>query len=232
MIPNLPTHPAGQTRAGASRLDSCPDPTVLAALPASDAGDRAPILEHLSRCPECRAELAGSMRERDAPVPVSVPPEVRARVAGLVPTSEPISRTTRSRWLLAAAAVVAVGFGGLLLTSLPGREKAAVRSVAPLSGGLVLEAPADGATADSEETLFTWSPRADALRYRLVVVDASGRRVVETTTRGPSTAVSRIDLGDAAEVHWWVEARLGDGSVVTSTTHRLRLAPLPAPPDR
>jgi hypothetical protein len=117
---------------------------------------------------------------------------------------------------LAATLLVAVGLGRLALKSASDEEL--VRS-GDERGAVTLLAPATEVQAGAP-VLFAWRPVADARRYHLEVLNASGEVALEAETTDTSLTSEVAGRLAAGEYQWWVTA------LVSPASRRSELRPL------
>jgi hypothetical protein len=177
---------------------ACPEPDRIRSLIQGEGPEpeRMRLLDHVMRCPTCRDDF-----EMMRLVAGDPPHTVHART-GL---------TGRVRW--AASVVLLAGFGAGAW-ALYGPD----RTVTYRDEGespILLLSPTEGGPVTSAG--FVWRPVANAAEYRVEVFDDAGTALFTATTR--DTILPLPDgpvLDTAVTLHWWVTARLRDGSEIAS----------------
>jgi hypothetical protein len=142
----------------------------------------------------------------------------------LLRTAMAASRPARlavPRWAVAAAAVVLLTTGGLVVWRV-----ATPDSVLRGSGSNIeLTAPHDS-PAVSAPLVFAWRRVPRAVSYEIELVEGSGTLVhigtVQDTTWTPPESVH---LASGVEYRWWVRATLDDGTTIEAPPRRLVLSP-------
>jgi hypothetical protein len=141
---------------------------------------------------------------------------LRAAVAASRP-----ARIAVPRWAVAAAAVVLLATGGLVMVR-------AFRPENVLRGGestIELTAPHDS-PAVSAPLVFAWRRVPRAVSYEIELVEASGALVHLGTVRDTSwTLPESIHLSSGIEYRWWVRATREDGTTIEAPPRRLVLSP-------
>ena len=193
-----------RNRARADRA-SCPEPEALLALAERTGPEavRLAVLDHVMMCDQCRRELD----------------LLRAGVSAVgVPKVRPWYRSP-SLGLMAIAAVLLM-FAGVRLFVASGDLESGPR----LRGGSgiatypVESVPGGGAR-------LAWRPVVGVVSYRLEVLDAAGRAVVDSTMRDTSFVLADSLARSQSGLAWTVSAMLGDGSSASSLP-----APVVIPP--
>lgn len=214
--------------------------------------ERQRLVEHLSRCPSCRRQLAVH-QDLTAPIPLTdvVPTRLRQRAIELVdePSGSASARraTTESsaprhvarhghhagsaprrrQALLAAVAaslIAAAGLGAWLgLGELP--EPAETRSLAAAIAAPQLEDPVPRPNTRTVD--LRWSATPGAQRYRLTVIDGLGAPVREVDLDGDRReyALDLRPLPSDRDLHWRVQARFADGTALSSSIGALPQLP-------
>ncbi len=179
--------------------DACPSPDTLQAVATAPTGDGSQlvVLEHVATCAPCRRDF-DLLRTAYAAAPAAT------RAAAL------------PRWVpaVAAAAVIAVvslvtvrSGDDVVRGAQTGRPTVQLLTPARIGSGLRLQ----------------WHAVAQAVMYRVEVTDRDGNlafsaETADTVARAPA-------LVDTSMLRWSVEARLLDGSVLTSPLDSLRTPP-------
>jgi hypothetical protein len=139
----------------------------------------------------------------------------------------PQKEVKRSRRLypligLAAAAAIAVVF---IRPAAVNQLKAPVaterRGVADEADQVVLVSPLDAGEIKDRAQPLTWHA-VDGATYAIVITDASGNKVVQTTTSDTSLVLPEGVKADGT-YYWRVDANSPDGSSSTSGYHEFRL---------
>ena len=68
---------------------------------------------------------------------------------------------------------------------------------------------------------LAWRPTADAVSYRLEVIDEAGAALVDSTMRDTAFVLTDSLAKTQRTLSWTVSATLGDGSTVSSLPVRL-----------
>lgn len=176
----------------------CPSPEELDALAARRGAEEARLatLNHAMSCAECRRELDLLRAVQRAAPEVMWRPRV-----------------------FALAATLLLSAGALLIW------RAASNPVAgPLRGNaspVVLLEPAEGARLAAAPS-FAWRPTADAVGYRVEVLDAAGAvaatwTTTDTTLATPAGAITPAD----SAYRWRVVVELRTGGTISSGVRRL-----------
>lgn len=169
---------------------ACPEPEALLEL-VTRAGPeerRLETLDHVMACARCREEL-----------------EILRDVVGAAPPQR--SSATRILAMAASVAVLAgVGLGAWNL-----RTRTAPEPIYRAGGDEVaLVAPSEGAEFQGQ---LVWRSVEGAVQYRVEVFDASGEVVLTATTADTAlTITDSTSWPSGADLRWWVQARLRDGS--------------------
>ncbi len=183
----------------------CPSPEALQALVRREGAEeqRLQTLDHVMTCADCRADY-----------------DLLRSIEGAGRQLGATGRSSRRAWMmpaaLAATLLVAVGLGRLALQSASDDEL--VRS-GDERGAVTLLAPATEVQAGAP-VLFAWRPVADARRYHLEVLNASGEVALEAETTDTSLTSEVAGRLAAGEYQWWVTA------LVSPTSRRSELRPL------
>ena len=171
------------------RASTCPESEAMLALVRREGTEEARLatLDHVMSCSDCRSEL-DLLRSI----------ELAGAEAGAA------ARPGR-RWMgplaLAASVLLAVVVGRY---ALPGASEGDVMRSGAADRVTLLAPPAEAATGSP--LLFAWHPLAEASRYRLEVMDASGEVVLEAETADTAILLrSAADL-EPGEYQWWVGA--------------------------
>jgi hypothetical protein len=176
---------------------ACPSPEALQSTATAPRGDatQLAVLEHVATCAPCRQDF-NLLRTAHVAAP-------------------PARRVVLPRWIpaLAAAAVIAV----VSLVTLNTRDDVVRGGEGALPSVQLLPPTRVGAGVT-----LGWRSVAQAVTYRVEVTDDEGNVAFSTETA--DTTVVAPALGDAA-LRWAVEARLLDGSVLTSKTDALNVSP-------
>ena len=165
------------------------------------------VLDHATKCPACRRELALLHAVSSG--------ELRAAPRAMRDLSW-------RRWVptaLAASVVMAVGLAGF--AQLRNRlENEITRAGA--AGGLVLVSPANGAAVGVGLVQLVWRPIPEVMQYTVEVVATDGTVLVSSTTRD-TTFQATIAPTAVGENRWLVRAKLQDGSEQRSESWVLRV---------
>jgi hypothetical protein len=193
----LSARPAGRT--------VCPSPEALQALVRREGAEelRLRTLDHVMSCSDCRADY-DLLRSIDG----------AGRQLGAT------GRTSRRVWMmpvaLAATLLVAVGLGRLAFKSSSGDEL--VRSGEERGAVTLLSPPTEAQVG--MPVLFAWRPVADARRYHLEVLNASGEVALEAETTDTSITSDMARRLAPGDYQWWVNA------LVSPASRRSELRPL------
>lgn len=177
--------------------------TWLVAGPASPGARR--VQAHLAECEVCRGEA------------IEVSRLVRA------------DRRARQRpWLRAAAMTVAAASVALVvLLGRPSRPAppdivrssiaaATLRPIAPLGTMSLASGP----------VTFTWQPAAEAVEYRLTLLDSTGSVIWNHVTTDTVVVLPlAISLVRKTSYYWYVDALQSNGESTTSRSREFRLSP-------
>jgi hypothetical protein len=185
------------TTAAPATREHCPTPEVLqdAATTPRDTEAHRAVLEHVATCAPCRRDF-DLLRTAHLAAPAVV-------------------RAAMPRWIpaLAAAAVIAV----VSLVAIRSNEDV-VRGAPNRATTVQLLAPLRVASG----TQLQWRAVPQAVSYRVEVTDNEGNLAFSTETADTVTiAATRAD----ASLRWSVEARLLDGTVLTSALDTLPSLP-------
>jgi hypothetical protein len=179
--------------------EQCPSPEVLqqVATTPTGAASQLAVLEHVATCAPCRHDF-NLLRTANAAAPM------------------PAQSPALTRWIpaLAAAAVIAV----VSLVSTRSVDEV-VRGATNGRPTVQLLAPTRAATG----VQLQWHAVAQAVIYRVEVTDHEGNLAFSAET--VDTVALAPELFDASRLRWSVEARLLDGSVLTSPLDSLRAPP-------
>jgi len=180
---------------------SHPEPEALVALAERSGSEavRLEVLDHVMTCDACRRELD----------------LVRASLsaAGL-PRQRRWFRSPSIGIMAIAASLLIVAGVRLFSTSGDIETGSRLRGGSAVSTYPVRWLPTGAAG-------LSWRPTADAVGYRLEVIDAAGAALVDSTVRD-TTFVLADSLAKAPRtLSWTVTATLGDGSAVSSLPVRL-----------
>ena len=204
----------GLDASGGRKSEHCPAPDVMLALVRGEGDERERLatLDHVMACSECSREfelLRAIDRASAESASGGVPAATRV-------TPMPRSGSWRRYAPLALAASIIVAVGVILLDRDVERDvlRGDVTSVALV--GPQGEAQA-GLPID-----FTWRRIADALRYELEVLDATGN-VAYSATTADTTAMAPGASLKAGDYRWWVRASTGTGDQRVSEMRRLRV---------
>jgi hypothetical protein len=179
--------------------DDCPSPDALQTVATAPTGDTSQlaVLEHVATCAPCRRDF-DLLRTAHTAAPA-------------------VARTTAMpRWVpaLAAAAVIAVvsvvtirSGDDVFRGTQTGRPTVQLLTPARAESGMQLQ----------------WHAVAQAVMYRVEVTDQDGNLAFSAETA--DTVALAPNLLDASSLRWSVEARLLDGSVLTSPLDSLRTPP-------
>jgi hypothetical protein len=180
---------------------SHPEPEALVSLAERSGSDavRLEVLDHVMACDACRRELD----------------LVRASLsaAGL-PRQRSWFRSPSIGIMAIAASLLIVAGVRLLSTS------ADVETGPRLRGGsAVATYPVRWLPTGSAG--LAWRPTADAVSYRLEVIDEAGAALVDSTMRDTAFVLTDSLAKTQRTLSWTVSATLGDGSTVSSLPVRL-----------
>lgn len=177
--------------------EQCPPVDDLRRLVGREGGeaDRITTLDHVMTCAECRRdfELLRVVREARDRDPGIRGPRIGSR-------------------LLALAASVAVLFGVGFVWQL----NRGARTDIPRGGEseFLLVGPA-GTLVVGEPVEFTWRAAANAVRYRLEILDTAGALVFDASTVDTTIALDPADVLRVGEDYrWWVRGFTRDGGLV------------------
>lgn len=188
-----------QTASVPATRAECPSPETLQAVAGTPTGDASQlaVLEHVATCAPCRRDF-DLLRTAEAAAPAT------ARAA-VIPRWVPALAAAA---VIAVVSVVATRSGDDLVRGAPnGRPTVQLLSPSRAETGLQLQ----------------WHGVAQAVIYRVEVTDHEGNLAFSTETA--DTVVLAPNLLDATSLRWSVEARLLDGSVLTSPLDSLRTPP-------
>jgi hypothetical protein len=176
--------------------DACPTPEALQSVATEPRGDTAQlaVLEHVATCAPCRADFD------------------LLRTAHAAANDVTASVVSRPRWIpvLAAAAVIGV----ISLTVSRTRSDDVVRGAGGDSVGVQLIT----ASRSDSVTLLQWHAVPQAVSYRVEVTDASGSLAFSAET---ADTVSRVPAARGSALRWSVEAKMLDGTTLTSRVDTL-----------
>ncbi|HTK53799.1 MAG TPA: hypothetical protein VL308_18025 [Gemmatimonadaceae bacterium] len=180
---------------------SHPEPEALVALAERSGSEavRLEVLDHVMTCDACRRELD----------------LVRASLsaAGL-PRQRRWFRSPSIGIMAIAASLLIVAGVRLLSTSGDVETGSRLRGASAVSTYPVRWLPTGAAG-------LAWRPTADAVAYRLEVIDEAGAALVDSTVRDTSFVLSDSLAKAPRMLSWTVTATLGDGSTVSSLPVRL-----------
>jgi hypothetical protein len=163
---------------------------------AGSESERLALLEHVLRCPTCGPELDLLRAANEG-----------ARAAE--------RRMPATRWLaLAAAAILVIGFGGLILRGRSVTPAADVMRGRPHALSLIEPAAGDRIAAPVQ---VTWHAIDGATTYRVELLSTSGGLVAAWNTPDTSAAIpdsARVRANVQYDV--WVRATLADRTEVSS----------------
>ena len=176
---------------------ACPSPEALQSTATAPRGDatQLAVLEHVATCAPCRQDF-DLLRTAHQAAP-------------------PARRVTLPRWIpaLAAAAMIAV----VSLVTLNNPDDVVRGGESALPSVQLLPPTRAGAGVT-----LRWRSVEQVVTYRVEVTDDEGNVAFSTET--PDTTVVAPVLGDTT-LRWAVEARLLDGSMLTSKTDALHTSP-------
>ncbi len=177
--------------------EHCPSPEALQSAATTPLGDAQQriVLEHVATCAPCRRDF-DLLRTAHAAAPLA-------------------SRAAIPRWVPALAAAALIVVVSLVAfrdtdTVVRGGERAGT--------GVVLLPP----TRTTDGVTLRWGAVSQAVSYRVEVTDSEGNVAFSSET--PDTLLVAPSLQGTA-LRWSVEARLLDGSVLTSTLDTLNTSP-------
>jgi len=180
---------------------SHPEPEALVALAersGSEAG-RLEVLDHVMACDVCRRDLD----------------LVRASLSAAgMPRHRTWFRSPSVGIMAIAASLLLVAGVSLLSTSRDVETGPRLRGGSAVSTYPVRWLPAGAAG-------LAWRPTADAVSYRLEVIDETGSALVDSTTRDTSFVFADSLAKTQRALSWIVTATRGDGSTVSSLPVRL-----------
>jgi len=163
---------------------------------AGSESERLALLEHVLRCPSCGPELDLLRTAHEG-----------ARAAE--------RRTPATRWLaLAAAAILVIGLGGLILRGRSVTPAADVMRGRPQALSLIEPAAGDRIAAPVR---VTWHAIDGATSYRVELLSTNGQLVAAKNTPDTSAAIpdsARVRANAQYDV--WVRATLADRTEVSS----------------
>jgi hypothetical protein len=180
---------------------SHPEPEALVALAERSGSEaaRLQVLDHVMACDTCRRELD----------------LVRASLsAAAMPRQRTWFRSPSIGLMAIAASLLIVAGVRLLSTSADVETGARMRGGSAVSTYPVRRLP----TGDAG---LSWRPTADAVSYRLEVIDEAGTALVDSTMRDTSFVLADSLAKNQRGLSWTVTATLGDGSTVSSLPLRL-----------
>jgi hypothetical protein len=182
----------------------CVTPEQLLALVQREGAesDRLATLDHVMGCPACRREFDLLRAVESAGRRITQDPPVRS-----------IGRRLAS-FALAASLLLAVGVGLLV------RNRTAGDAVRGGKGPLTLLSP-DIYVPPGQEIIFAWRPVPGGSRYRIEVMDQSGKAIFSEVTRD-TTVIWRAGLPAGKQYQWWVRD-LTPGSGLVSPVRPLRV---------
>ncbi len=186
----------------------CVTPEAILSLVEGEDEEEARLrtLDHVMACPACQEDfelLRTLARNR--------PMEKVSR--------RPAIQFTPQRLALAASLILALGIGSIWW----GSQAAGPGPVMRGDGGeLELISPARGEVLEAGLT-FVWHSVPGAFRYDFELLDSGGDVVFQESTPDTALVVEGFapDEG-SAELSWWVTARTGEGSQVSSPMRSLR----------
>ena len=188
-----------ESRADARR--SHPEPEALVALAERSGSEavRLEVLDHVMACDTCRRELD----------------LVRASLSAAgMPRQRSWFRSPSVGLMAIAASLLIVA--GVRLLSISGDVETGPR----LRGGSAVSTyPVRW--LPSGDAGLAWRPTADAVSYRLEVIDEAGSALVDSTMRDTSFVLADSLAKNQRGLSWTVTATLGDGSTVSSLPLRL-----------
>ena len=192
----LHTIPASSTQL--SEPDSVTPEEIAAFLDGSlTVEDRARVEAHLADNPDARRELVDASRI------IVTMPSTPIRRARFVPIAA-----------IAAAAVIAIV---LLKPGAAARSSATVpaerRGVAEQIRAVDMVEPVNGGEPGSTQS-FIWRG-IEGASYRLVILDAAGRTILQENTTDTVHSIPAIVLREAGRYYWNVDAQMPDGSSMT-----------------
>lgn len=179
--------------------DQCPSPEMLQAVASTPTGDASQlvVLEHVATCALCR-------RDFDL---------LRIAEAAALATAR---ATMIPRWVPALAAAAVIAVVSVVATR---SDENLVRGAQNEHPTVQLLSPARAETG----VQLQWHAVAQAVIYRVEVTDHDGNLAFSAETA--DTVVLAPNLLDATSLRWSVEARLLDGTVLTSALDSLRTPP-------
>ena len=187
----------------------CPSERELLSAVRGEGNDaeRLRVLDHATKCPACRRELALLHAVSTA--------EMRA-------TPRAIRDISWQRWkpaALAAALVLAVGLASVV--RLRGRDTEEITR-AGADARPVLVSPSNGAAVSTGFVRFVWRPIPGVIQYTLEI-DASDGTVLFSAPTRDTTFRATISPTAVGENRWLVRAKLQDGSEQRSEAWVLRV---------
>ena len=180
---------------------SHPEPEALVSLAERSGSEavRLQVLDHVMACDACRRELD----------------LVRASLSAAGPPRQRSWFRSPSIGIMAIAASLLI-VAGVRLLSTSGDVETGPR----LRGGSAV-ATYPVRWLPTGAAGLAWRPTADAVSYRLEVIDESGAALVDSTMRDTSFVLADSLAKTRRTLSWTVSATLGDGSTVSSLAVRL-----------
>jgi len=175
---------------------SHPEPEALVALAERSGSEavRLEVLDHVMACDACRRELD----------------LVRASISAAgMPRQRTWFRSPAIGIMAIAASLLIVAGVRLLSTSGDVETGPRLRGGSAVSTYPVHWLPTGAAG-------LAWRPTADAVGYRLEVIDEAGAALVDSTMRDTSFVLADSLAKTQPALSWTVTATLGDGSTVSS----------------
>jgi hypothetical protein len=180
---------------------SHPEPEALLAVAERSGSEavRLEVLDHVMACDACRRELD----------------LIRASLSAAgIPRRRTWFRSPSIGIMAIAASLLIVAGVRLLSTSSDVETGLRLRGGSAMSTYPVRWLPTGAAG-------LAWQPAADAVAYRLEVVDEAGAALVDSTVRDTSFVLADSLAKTKPGLSWTVTATLGDGSTVSSLPVRL-----------
>jgi hypothetical protein len=180
---------------------SHPEPEALVALAERSGSEavRLEVLDHVMSCGACRRELD----------------LVRASLSAAgMPRQRTWFRSPSIGLMALAASLLIVAGVKLFFTSGDLETGPRLRGGSAVSTHPVRWLPSGAAG-------LAWRPTADAVSYRLEVIDEAGAALVDSTMRDTSFVLTDSLATSHRGLSWTVTATLGDGSTVSSLPLRL-----------
>ncbi len=180
---------------------SHPEPEALVALAERSGSEavRLEVVDHVMACDTCRRELD----------------LVRASLSAAgMPRQRTWFRSPSVGLMAIAASLLIVAGVRLLSTSGDVETGPGLRGGSAVATYPVRWLPTGAAG-------LAWRPTADAVSYRLEVIDEAGGALVDSTVRDTSVVLADSLANNRRGLSWTVTATLGDGSTVSSLPVRL-----------